>query len=218
MLKKLRGLCLRRVTDVVTTFKSCDFSTFIPRLLAVLRARIERLPRENTQSPVGLLETLHEMAHNDALAHFLFDAGGGGAGPGAGREGGAGGGGWVLNAVFACMAAPAAAYAVRRAVLEVADVLVRQAGARGHAEAMAAHLSPLLRHVYTHLKALVDRGGPAQAGDMQAQVRDAKHMHTHARAHTLSRSLSRSLAPSLAPSLLSTCCGCSSKHMQPLSD
>ena len=172
MLKKLRGLCLRRVTDVVTTLKSCDFSTFIPRLLAVLRARIERLPRENTQSPVGLLETLHEMAHNDALAHFLFDAGGGGAGPGAGREGGAGGGGWVLNAVFACMAAPAAAYAVRRAVLEVADVLVRQAGARGHAEAMASHLSPLLRHVYTHLKALVDRGGPAQAGDMQAQVRD----------------------------------------------
>jgi U3 small nucleolar RNA-associated protein 20 len=154
LLKKLRGLCLRRVTDIITKFKSSDFSAFVPRLLATLKQRIVRLPLENTQSPVGLLESFHEMAHNDSLAAHLFSD----------VE--------VLPAIFGCMAASRAAYPVRKASLEIADVLVRQAQTLGLQDKMSAHMSVLLDNVYLHLKALVDNGGPSQAGDMQAQVRE----------------------------------------------
>ena len=154
LFKKLRGLCLRRVTDVVTKFKGSDFSAFVPRLLATLKERIVRLPLENTQSPVGLLETFHEMAHTEDLARHLFS-----------DED-------VLPAIFGCMSAPRAAFPVRKTSLEIADVLVRQAETLGLQDKMSAHMSVLLHNVYLHLKALVDNGGPSQAGDMQAQVRE----------------------------------------------
>jgi len=154
LFKKLRGLCLRRVTDVVTKFKTSDFADFMPRLLETLKPRIVRLPLENTQSPVGLLETFHEMAYNDTLAPHLFTY----------PE--------ILPAIFGCMSAPKAAFLVRRTSLEVADVLVRQAETLGQQKGMSSHMSVLLHHVYLHLKVLVDKGGPSQAGDLQAQVRE----------------------------------------------
>jgi U3 small nucleolar RNA-associated protein 20 len=154
VLKKLRGLCLRRVTDIVTKYKTYDFSRFIPRLFATLMPRVLRLPVENTQSPVGLLMTFHEMAHNDELAAHLF------TNP------------KVLPAIFACMSAPKAAYTVRKAVLEIAEVLVAKAEALGLAKKLAAHMSVLLDHVYLHLKVVVDKGGPTKVGDLQAQARE----------------------------------------------
>ena len=158
VLKKLRGLCLRRITDIITKFKTSDLSGFIPALLDTLMPRVLRLPVENTQSPVGLLEAFHEMAHNQALAGFLFTR----------AE--------LLPAVFGCMSAPRAAFPVRQASLEVAHVLVSQAQALGLQEPMAAHMSVLLDHVYLHLKVIVDKGGPQQAagGDLAAQAREVR--------------------------------------------
>jgi hypothetical protein len=143
--KRLRGLCLRRVRDVVKKFVSSDFSKFLPRLLNTLHPRILRLPIENTQSPVGLLETFHEMAHNDKLASYLFTSSD------------------MLPAVFGCMSAPSAAFAVRKNTLEIADTLVARAHELGLEADMSTHMSVLLQHVYLHLKLLVDKGGPRAA-------------------------------------------------------
>lgn len=158
LLKKLRGLCLRRVTDIVTKFKTSDLSGFLPRLLDTLMPRVRRLPCDNTQSPVGLLETFHEMAHNVNLAAYLFT-----------RPD-------LLPSIFACMSAPNAAFPVRQASLEIAQVLVREAQALGLQTKMSSHMSVLLDHVYKHLKIIVDKGGPQQAsaGDPQAQIREVR--------------------------------------------
>jgi hypothetical protein len=58
--KRLRALCLRRVCDMLAKFQGAApacrtaLAAAVPRMLLTLRARIERLPVENTQSPVGL--------------------------------------------------------------------------------------------------------------------------------------------------------------------
>ena len=158
LLKKLRGLCLRRVTDLVTKFKTSDLSGFIPRLLDTLMPRVRRLPIENTQSPVGLLETFHEMANNVNLAAYLFTRSD------------------LLPSIFACMSAPNAAFLVRQAALEIAHVLVREAQTLGLQEQMSTHMSVLLDHVYKHLKMMVDKGGPqvASGGDIQLMIREVR--------------------------------------------
>jgi hypothetical protein len=152
---------LRRVRDVVKKFVSSDFSNFLPRLLNTLHPRILRLPIENTQSPVGLLETFHEMAHNDKLACYLFTSSD------------------MLPAIFGCMSAPSAAFAVRKNTLEIADTLVARAHELGLEEDMSSHMSVLLQHVYLHLKLLVDKGGPRAAASGLATSQERMQVRSY---------------------------------------
>jgi len=69
----------------------------------------------------------------------------------------------MLPAIFGCMSAPSAAFAVRKNTLEIADTLVARAHELGLEEDMSSHMSVLLQHVYLHLKLLVDKGGPRVA-------------------------------------------------------
>ncbi len=174
--QRLRALALRRATEVVARLGDRgDVSSFPARLLAAVAGRVRRLPEENTQSPAGLLEALREIAASERLAGALL--------------GGRGADGRYVRPVFAVIAAPPAAAAVRKAALDFAEALLdREApatappadgaaaaapAARGGCGRLAAHVPFLLRQLAARIARTVEAGGVAAAGGPAAQATEA---------------------------------------------
>lgn len=146
-MKRLRSLCLKRVTDILKKYTEFDFSSFLPSLLSCLSDRISLLPKQNTQSSVGLMQTFLELAQSEKLAEYLFSIDS------------------VLPSIFACLSAPKAAVTVRQDSLTIASTLLT----KGHYDRMRAHIPAMLSHIHVHMRASELAGGIRSSKDPHVQ-------------------------------------------------
>ncbi len=147
MTKRLRSLCLKRVTEILRKYQKHDFSSFIPALFGSLEERIKLMPIQNTQSSVGLMQSFLELAQVEHLSAYLFSS----------NE--------VLPAVFACLSAPKAALTVRQASLSIAQQLL----AAGYYDRLQPHMGAMLSHIQRHMQATEKNGGIRAVKDPKLQ-------------------------------------------------
>ncbi len=145
--KRLRSLCLKRVTEILRKYQKYDFSSFVPALFESLEERIKLLPVQNTQSSVGLMQSFLQLAQVEHLSAYLFSTNA------------------VLPAVFACLSAPKAAMTVRQASLSIAQLLL---GA-GYYDRLQPYMSGMLSHIQRHMQATESNGGIRVSKDPKVQ-------------------------------------------------
>jgi U3 small nucleolar RNA-associated protein 20 len=145
--KRLRSLCLKRVTEILRKYQKYDFSTFVPALFESLEERIKLLPVQNTQSSVGLMQSFLQLAQVEHLSAYLFSTNA------------------VLPAVFACLSAPKAAVTVKQASLSIAQLLL----AAGYYDRLQPYMSGMLSNIQRHMQATESSGGIRASKDPKVQ-------------------------------------------------